>query len=350
MILQEYLKNNSYQALLVTNLTNIRYFTGFSGSNATLLILEDRVVIFTDFRYQEQIRSELKIEAEIQISGDETLTEFMKKHLNTMDKIAVEAEYVTARQMEKYRQILPRVSWSLVDLDNFRIIKSKQEIECIKKAAMIADQAFTRLTKNLQVGMSEIEVAALLEYYMRTLGSEKLAFETIVASGENSSKPHAKPGVRNLSTGDFVTIDFGAVCQGYHSDITRTVVMGKASNRQREIYQIVLTAQLKALDKVKTGITAAEVDFAAREEIIQAGYGQFFGHSTGHGVGLQIHEEPRIAAGNINVVLQENMVITVEPGIYLPGFGGVRIEDLIVVTKNGKDILTATEKQLLEIY
>ena len=126
--------------------------------------------------------------------------------------------------------------------------------------------------------------------------------------------------------------------------------MGKASNRQREIYQIVLTAQLKALDKVKTGITAAEVDFAAREEIIQAGYGQFFGHSTGHGVGLQIHEEPRIAAGNTNVVLQENMVITVEPGIYLPGFGGVRIEDLIVVTKNGKDILTATEKQLLEIY
>lgn len=350
MILQEFLKNNSVQALIVNNLDNIRYFTGFSGSNATLLILADQVILFTDFRYQEQVRSELKIEAEIKILGSESVNSALGRYFQTISKIAVEGEHITAKQQEKYREIFPNCSWVLVDLDGFRLIKSQQEIDNIRKAAEIADKAFAQLLKSLQVGMSEIEVAALLEYYMRNLGAERLAFETIVASGENSSKPHAKPGQRLLSRGDFVTLDFGAVFQGYHSDMTRTVVMGKASKRQKELYALVLEAQKTALEKVVAGVSAAEVDFAARHLISQAGYGEFFGHSTGHGVGLQIHEEPRISSGNVGLILKENMVITIEPGIYIPGFGGVRIEDLVVVTKQGKDVLTATDKQLLEIY
>lgn len=350
MILQEFLKNNSVQALIVNNLDNIRYFTGFSGSNATLLILADQVILFTDFRYQEQVRSELKIEAEIKILGSESVNSALGRYFQTISKIAVEGEHITAKQLEKYREIFPNCSWVLVDLDGFRLIKSQQEIDNIRKAAEIADKAFAQLLKSLQVGMSEIEVAALLEYYMRNLGAERLAFETIVASGENSSKPHAKPGQRLLSRGDFVTLDFGAVFQGYYSDMTRTVVMGKASKRQKELYALVLEAQKTALEKVVAGVSAAEVDFAARHLISQAGYGEFFGHSTGHGVGLQIHEEPRISSGNVGLILKENMVITIEPGIYIPGFGGVRIEDLVVVTKQGKDVLTATDKQLLEIY
>ena len=350
MILQEFIQTNAFQALIVNNLDNIRYFTGFSGSNATLLVLEERLILFTDFRYQEQVQLELKVKAEVRILGSESLLSQLQEYLVDKQLIAIEGSYTTATQLEKYRGILPKVSFKLVDLDSFRLVKSPEELLNIKKASTIADQAFARLLKSISIGMSELEVAALLEYYMRNLGAEKLAFETIVASGENSSKPHAKPTHKSLNLGDFVTIDFGAVCNGYHSDITRTIGMGKANKRQSEIYQLVLQAQLSALESVTAGVSAARVDLKAREIITQAGYGQFFGHSTGHGVGLQIHEQPRIASTNTEMILQENMVITIEPGIYIPGFGGVRIEDLLVVRKHGKDIFTATEKQLLEIY
>lgn len=349
MSIQEYLHIHNLDAIIVTNLLNIRYLTGFSGSNALLLATKERIVLITDFRYQQQVAQELKIEAEV-IIAQSALEALVLERLRTCKRIAFEGNYLTADQFEKYRTLFTKQELLLVDIDCLRLIKSEQEIAATRCAADIANRAFTRLLGELKIGMSEQEVAALLEYYTRSMGASKMAFDTIVASGINSAMPHAQPTAKPLNDGDFVTIDFGAVYAGYHSDMTRTFVMGRANEQQRQVYNTVLQAQLAALQLVQPGTECSAVDKAARKLITSAGYGEFFGHATGHGTGLQIHEEPRLSALS-KQVLQAGMLVTVEPGIYIPEFGGVRIEDLIVVRPQGQDVLTATiDKQLLEIY
>lgn len=349
MSIQEYLQTNDLDAIVVTNLLNIRHLTGFSGSNALLLATRARTIVITDFRYQEQIKRELKLEAEVVIAqvGLDTI---ISESLQDCKCIAFEGNYLTANQYDRYRALLIGKELKLVDIDSLRLLKNAQEIAATKQAADIANQAFSKLLTEIKVGMSEQQVAALLDYYTRSMGAEKMAFDTIVASGLHSAMPHAKPTSKPLNSGDLVTIDFGAVYAGYHSDMTRSFVMGCATDKQREVYNTVLQAQLAALSLVQVGVACSAVDKAARDIITTAGYGEFFGHATGHGTGLQIHEEPRLSSAS-QQLLQAGMLVTVEPGIYIPGFGGVRIEDLVAVTPHGQDVLTAQiDKQLLEIH
>ena len=239
-------------------------------------------------------------------------------------------------------------NWLAINLDELRMIKDSDEIGMIEAAVNIADRAFARLLPQLRIGMAEIEAAALLEFYMRQLGAEGTSFSTIVASGRRSSLPHGQPTEKKLAAGDFVTFDFGALYNGYCSDITRTVVLGKANSRQRQIYNTVLTAQSASIAVLRQGTLCSAADKAARAVIEEAGYGEYFGHGAGHSLGLAIHEEPRLSE-NCDTVLRSGMVVTVEPGIYIPDWGGVRIEDVAVITDDGARILTATGKEMLEL-
>jgi len=239
--------------------------------------------------------------------------------------------------------------WVTVKLDFLRQLKTPDEIKLITVAVKIADDAFEAVLPHFVPGACERHLAALLEYEMRKRGADKAAFDTIVASGSRSALPHGVASDKLLETGDFVVVDFGAVFRGYNSDMTRTLCMGKASDKQRKVYETVLTAQLAGIAAVLAGAECVQVDRAARQVIDNAGYGEFFGHGLGHGVGIMIHEEPKLSAGASDDKLAETMVVTVEPGIYLPDWGGVRIEDLVVVNQDVCSILTRTGKTLLEV-
>ncbi len=255
-------------------------------------------------------------------------------------------------QLETYLALtnaLPDREWIPTELDSLRTIKDESEIELIKKAVSISDQAFAEVISVIKAGMTEMEVAAELEYRMRKLGSERPAFATIVASGVRGSLPHGTASNKVIQEGELVTMDFGAVYQGYHSDITRTICVGKASQKQKELYHIVLDAQLNGLAAVCAGKKNNAVDMAARYVITQNGYAENFGHGLGHGVGLEIHEWPRLSPKAEPMVLENGIVVTVEPGIYIPEWGGIRIEDTVVVTSNGCNKLTQSTKKLLEL-
>jgi Xaa-Pro aminopeptidase len=233
-------------------------------------------------------------------------------------------------------------------VENIRMIKDDEELKCLKTAVEIGDAAFKYLLSYIRPGVTEMEVALELEYFMKKQGASKLSFDSIVASGLHSSMPHAQPTNKEIEKGDFLTLDFGCIYNGYCSDMTRTIVMGHANEKQKNIYNTVLEAQLKALNTIQAGLTGKEADKSARDVIHKAGYGDYFGHGLGHAVGLYIHEEPRLSPSSTHTLL-ENMVVTVEPGIYVAGFGGVRIEDLVIV--NDKGILNYTEspKELIEL-
>lgn len=346
--LQNFLIKNNIEAIVVTEPANIRYWSGFSGSNGTLVVAKDSVTIITDFRYEEQVKQELICKARVQIATD-GMDKTLWSCLSGFERIAFEGDYLSAGQFLKYQSDFPDKTFLLLNIDAMRIVKSPAELLNLKKAADIANRAFDSLLGEIKVGMTEIEVAASLEYKARTLGAAKMSFDTIIASGMHSAMPHAHPTNKIISKGDFVVMDFGVLYNGYCSDMTRTIVMGKASSEQKSIYNIVLDAQVSALNIVKNGVMASKVDELARSIITKAGYGKMFGHSTGHGVGLHIHEQPRLSSVSTER-LKTGMVVTVEPGIYIPNMGGVRIEDLVIVTKDGRDVLTADiTKELLEI-
>jgi Xaa-Pro aminopeptidase len=228
------------------------------------------------------------------------------------------------------------------------LVKTEKELEKMAKAADIADQAFHHIIGYIRPGVTERAVALELEIYMKKLGASALSFETIAASGVRSSMPHGIATDKIIEDGDFLTLDFGCVYDGYCSDMTRTVVVGKATQKQKKIYGVVLEAQIAALNAIREGINGIDVDKIARDVISSRGYGEYFGHGLGHGVGLEVHEEPRLSPTGTKKLL-ENMVVTDEPGIYIPGFGGVRIEDLIVVKKDGCEVLSKSPKQLIEL-
>ena len=325
---------------------------------------EDQSMLCCDF---DKLRKELPVQTWTEQAGKEsdfTVIEECRGHnRQTILKECMEKENVSGDfhmgyedqsmlccDFDKLRKELPVQTWTPLGsrIDDLRQVKTKEELEYLAKAEEIGDKAFAEFLKIVKPGMTELEAAAELEYLMKKEGAEDLSFNTIIASGLNSSMPHAIPGYKKLEEGDFVTCDFGCKYKGYCSDMTRTFVLGKASDKQKEIYNVVLKAQLAGLAAVKAGVSGASVDKVARDIITEAGYGDCFGHGLGHSVGLFIHESPRLSPSD-DTILKANMIETVEPGIYVPGFGGVRIEDMVVVTEDGCRNLAHSPKELIEV-
>ncbi|MBP2634170.1 MAG: pepQ 2 [Firmicutes bacterium] len=346
--LRKLMAEQGLDAVIVTKPENRRYFSGFSGSAGMLLISEQAQILFTDFRYIEQAKKQAP-DYEIVRHGASMFTT-LAEHINKREfvRVGFESDYVTWDTHQKLIEHLSRLELRPINLDMLRKIKEQAELKLIQHAVQIADAAFDHILTIIRPGISELEIALQLEYQMRKLGSEKPAFDTIVASGFRGALPHGQASDKIIEAGDFVTMDFGAVYQGYHSDITRTVVAGKATNKQREIYDIVLNAQLASIAALTATKTGVEIDLIARQIIADAGYADNFGHALGHGVGLAIHEEPRLSSAYTDE-LAANMVVSVEPGIYLPDWGGVRIEDLVVISAAGCQVLTASNKKLIEL-
>ncbi len=335
-------------AFYVTDPANRFYLSGFSGTTGALLLARGLYCLLTDFRYTEQAASECPDYKIIEVTGsyNMVLAEILRE--NNLVRLGCEGDHLTYSQFADLKKMLPGIELRPGSgmVEKLRICKDAAEINHIEEAARLADQAFARVLPAVKNGAAEREIALQLEYYMRECGAEESAFKIIVASGSRSALPHGVASLKTLQRGDLVTFDFGAVYRGYCSDITRTVVIGTPDYRQKEIYEIVLEAQMNAIATIREGVRAADVDLAARGIIESKGYGSNFGHSTGHGLGLNVHENPRLSAKD-ETVLRSGMVVTVEPGIYLPGWGGVRIEDTVVVEDSGCRILTRTPKEKL---
>lgn len=338
----------SLDAVIVMKPENRQYFSAFTGSSGLLLITKQAQFLFTDFRYIAQAKEQ---SPDYQIirhgtSMFDILADTVKQQ--QIVRSGFESDFITWDTHQKLTACLDTADLLPVKLDALRLIKDPVELKLLHKAVEIADSAFNHVLTMIKPGITELEIALELEYQMRKLGSEKPAFDTIVASGYRGALPHGHASDKIVEAGDFITMDFGAVYRGYHSDITRTVVAGKATDKQREIYTIVQTAQLAGIKATAPGKTGKEVDQVARQIIADAGYGEYFGHSLGHGVGLVVHEDPRLSPTS-DSKLTSGMVVSVEPGIYLPGWGGARIEDLVVVSATGCTVLTASSKDLIEL-
>lgn len=337
--------------ILVFQPQNRRWVSGFTGSSGVAIVgRKGKPVFLTDFRYTEQAGQQCQGFEVIQ-HGQEMVAD-IKEAANRLGlkKLGFEKDYVTVGQHAKLAEGLAGIE--LVGLDDtileLRGIKDQQELEILAEAVAIGDKAFTHILGFLRPGLTERQVALELERHMQDLGATAASFETILASGPRSAMPHGVATERVLQKNEFVKMDYGCIYKGYCSDMTRTVVLGKADDKQREIYNIVLEAQLAAISGIKAGMTGKEADSLARDVITARGYGDNFGHGLGHGVGLAIHEHPRAGIASENV-LAVNNVVTAEPGIYIPGWGGVRIEDMLVVEEGGCRNLTASPKELIEI-
>ena len=347
--LQEKISAEEVDAVLITKIPNVTYFSGFTGDSSVLLIGKNFRKLITDGRYREQAVLEAKnftlvehteglykkIVDEIKISG--------------CKKIGFEGLVMTVAKHSYLKKELPDVEFKSVELDTLRQVKDASEIEKIRVACEIADDAFKKVLPIIKPGVREIEVAAELEYFMRRIGSQAAAFTTIVASGWRSALPHGTATDKKICAGELVTMDFGAIYNGYCSDMTRTICVGKASDEKKKIYNLVLDAQLYGLEIITAGKSGKELDEAVRNFLTAAGYGDYFVHGLGHGVGLEIHEEPRLSKLSKCESLLPNMIVTDEPGLYIENFGGVRIEDTVLVTSGKAQPLTHAPKNLIEL-
>lgn len=347
----KFMKQHGLECMAVKDVSAIRYLTGFTG-DSSLLYADDRVaVLVTDGRYTEQAKAELKYcrVMEYKAKHNNSIWEGIAQLAGSHAKIGFDGDAYSYEEYRTLRSLLPETTEMVsVDLRGLRMVKDERELESLWQAHKIADGAFEQLLKEIKAGMTEKELAARLEYYMRSLGSEGVSFDTIVASGHRSALPHGAPTDKAIEVGDFVTFDFGALYNGYHSDTTRTVVMGMANSWHREIYTVVQEAQYRGIKAARPGITGKELDAEIRDYIESRGYGKYFTHGLGHGVGLEIHELPNINSRG-DTVLEEGMVFSIEPGIYIQGRGGVRIEDTVVLTREGARSLTSLKKTLTEI-
>lgn len=348
--LREQLKHNNIDGILITSNYNRRYITGFTGTAGAALITETEAKFITDFRYVDQAR-----EQAINFETVELKTSLIEEVSNQINKLAItklgfEKAHVTFDQYEQYKSQF--INTTLVPItglvENLRLIKDEQEIKILKEAAKIADAAFEHIISYIKPGITELDVSNELEFFMRKNGAASSSFDIIVASGIRSALPHGVATTKIIKKGELVTLDFGAYYKGYCSDITRTVAVGKPSSQLEKIYYTVLEAQLKGMQGIKPGITGKEADALTRDYITEQGFGDYFGHSTGHGLGMEVHEGPGLSAKS-DTVLLPGMVVTVEPGIYISGVGGTRIEDDTVITDNGNESLTYSKKELLII-
>ena len=337
-------------AALILSEENRLYFTEFPASDGALLVTPYGAVFYTDSRYTEAAAAKIGADyvRDSENMYQELSARFEEYGINT---VAIENDRITLADYEELKNKLrgvefnPTAALSRV-IEEIRLVKSEEELDKIKAAQAIAEKAFDHMLGFIRPGMTEKQVQLELDFYMLSHGADALSFETIAVAGKKSSLPHGVPGDNIIQPGDFLTLDFGAVKDGYHSDMTRTVAVGQPSARQKEVYGIVLEAQLAGLAALKDGVTGFDADKASRDVIAQAGYGSFFGHGTGHGVGVEIHEAPRLSPRS-KATLHTGNVVTVEPGIYLPGEFGVRIEDMAVITDEGSVNLTHCDKSLI---
>ena len=337
--------------LLVTHLPNARYLCGFTGSSGVLAISKRQAVLFTDGRYTEQARLEV-IGATVRIIRKPALVgagEWLARR--TLRRVGIEAAYLTVAERNRLAK-LTGPSKKLVEtqslIEDLRLIKDSGEIARIRAACRVGVDLYRRALNTIRSGISESQIAGELELEARKAGVEQMAFPTIVASGERSALPHGRASAALIPAKGFVVCDFGVILAGYCSDMTRTLHVGRPQTEARRVYEAVSEAQQAALEAVKPGTTVGEVDQAARKLLHKRRLGRYFTHSTGHGVGLEIHEAPRLAAGR-KELLRPGMVVTIEPGVYVPGRHGVRIEDTVVVTETGCEILTHCPKNLIEL-
>jgi len=347
--LREKLVQQEIDAIFVSQPDNRRYLSGFDGSAGYLLITGKDAIIATDFRYIEQVKQQSPDYRVFQISGD--MANWFPELVADLRgrKLGFELQHMSLAMYRQVGDIIKRVAPPprLVPLEglveSLRAIKEAAEIEAIAQAADISDRAFMHIEENMKAGMSEIEVAWEGERFMREHGSQAVPFDVIVASGPNAALPHARPSERAIQEGEPVLMDIGARVHGYASDLTRTICLGEPDNDFRKVYDIVLGAQLAALELIKEGMTGEQADNLARTIIAETGYAEAFGHALGHGIGLVAHESPRLGPGS-NEKLASGMVFTIEPGIYLPGWGGVRVEDLVVLENGNLRVLSKARK------
>ena len=336
--------------LLLTSLPNIFWLTGFSGSAGMALLTPERKIFITDFRYQEQSAAEVK-GWEIVIAKKRLFDELPPTGLFSNGfKLGFEPDHLTYEEYQRLREVLPQIEPIPIKgkVEGLRAVKDEGEIQLMRETAKMADEAFSEILGLIHPGLKEIELATELDYRMKRKGAAKTSFETIVASGWRAALPHGLPTAKEIKRGEMVIIDFGANFRGYCSDCTRTVFIGEPDERQRKIYELVRRAQKAGLEGARAGVKASELDGIPRHIIEEAGYGPNFGHSLGHGVGTLVHEEPRVSALS-EATLQEGMVVTIEPGIYIPDWGGVRIEDMVVIRENGCEPLTGLTKDLIQL-
>ncbi|MDD4802195.1 MAG: Xaa-Pro peptidase family protein [Syntrophomonas sp.] len=344
--IRSFMEGNRLDLFLVTKPENIRYLCGFSaGNDARLVITLNEQFILTDSRYIEQAQREcpdwnLKQE---HLGRLDSLTSICDKY----NRLAVESHSLSYERFQQYASVLKNELVPLANtIEKFRTLKDMQELDLLRTSARIGDSVFAQICLEIQEGVSEKHIANRITFLLKEGGSSKESFDTIAVAGANASLPHGQPGTRLLKSGDMLTMDFGGYYQGYAGDMTRTVMIGEPTPKLRDIYQQVLEAQELGVSLVKAGISCREIDRQVRENLKKYGLDIYFQHSTGHGVGLEVHESPRLSPLSDDV-LEEGMVFTIEPGVYIPGWGGIRIEDTIIVKKRGCEIITRSDKGLL---
>lgn len=347
--LRAFMEKEGVTAVLVTKIVNLHYFSGFRGDDTCLVITPKETLLITDFRYIEQAHQQTDYEVVEQTQGlfKTTAAELKKRGVRSLAFEGMALCYNNWAFLQK--ELGSGVQMKGVSLEPLREVKDAEEIACIKKAVAISDMAFDDVLTYLRPGISELDVAAHMEAFMRAHGSEGPSFTTIIASGVRGSLPHGVATGKLLAAGEFVTMDYGAIYQGYHSDITRTVAIGHADEKMRHLYETVLASQKLGVQKVQPGASGKTVDKAVRDFLTEKGYGKNFGHGLGHSLGLEIHEEPRLSPKSTTEHLLVNMLITVEPGVYIAGYGGLRIEDTVLVTEKGGVPLTQADKRLIEV-
>jgi Xaa-Pro aminopeptidase len=339
-------------ALLISALPNVRWLTGFSGSNALVLVTVREVTLFTDFRYETQVADEVASHVRTVIVPQSLWSGVWSalEEWTVVLRIGFESPHLTHHDVQRFTERAGRWQWQGTSglVEALREEKDASERAAIQRAIGIAERAFQRVLPQIHPGLRETQVAGLLEHELRDEGSEGFPFETIVAAGARSALPHARASSATVHPGDLLLIDYGAIADGYCADITRSVVVGSATERQREVYAVVQEANRLASAAVRPGMTGAAADAIARDYIERSGYGGQFGHSLGHGIGLEVHEAPRLAKTS-DADLSVHAVVTIEPGIYLPGWGGVRIEDDVWLSPEGPVVLTSLRRDLVEL-
>lgn len=353
--LRQRLKSEGLSALLITNFTNVSYLTGFTGDDSFLIVHTGGDVIISDTRYEIQIAEECpQLEANIRATSTTILSAIEKVLAEAnaaVKKLGVEAGSMNLSFRDALADKLPQ--WSIFGTDGFvetlRMIKDKYEIESLRKSLKSAQRGFELIRFSLDPEQSEIEIRNELEYAMRKFGADDKGFNTIVAVGPRAALPHAVPTSKRVKESELLLIDWGAKREGYVSDLTRTLITKtKPSTKLRKVYQAVLTAQKKAIDAIQPGVAAGDIDRVARKSLEEAGFGKYFTHNLGHGLGLEVHESGRFSRGG-DMILKPGMILTVEPGVYLPDWGGVRIEDNVLITKSGVEVLSSLPKEFEEM-
>lgn len=348
---QHELQKRGLDGMLVSSLHAIRYLTGFTGTHALLLLSSSTSTLLTDSRYAQQAKMEARGCKRVIVTRNGLYEEASRRRmLDKLARVGFEAQHVSYAQYRMLRTLFPGVSFASTRelVEDVMVVKDEEEINNLRRAAHISDRVFEKILDIIRPGITELEVAAEISYLHRTMGAERDAFDTIVASGTRSALPHARASLKRVRNGELLTLDFGCVVNGYNSDITRTIAVGRPARRARRMYEAVRAAQQEALESARGGMLARDLDAVARLRIARAGFGKLFHHSLGHGLGLHVHERPRVSRLS-KERLMAGSVITIEPGIYLPDFGGVRIEDDVVLRENGCEVLNSAPKDFIVV-